>query len=299
MQSQSAQEVVGDMMRLKAGYITFYFPVMLIMILHALYGLFAEGWAWFGVLVSVATHMGVFGWLYRPEIARTSTHLTSFTSVSLLGSAIAWAGYLTDDSLTVFPIIYTSVGLLHWLGYVYWYSRFYRTDSEQLQVGKILPTFSLQDVNGREVGSDSLTGTYALFMFYRGNWCPLCMSQVREIASLYQQLEKRGVEIVLISPQSHEFTQELAAKYELPFHFWVDGGAKVARQLGIVHLGGTPVGMSGYDADTVLPTVVITNKQREILFVDQTDNYRLRPEPQTFLRVLDGYTDMGMTSAAA
>jgi len=43
----------------------------------------------------------------------------------------------------------------------------------------------------------------------------------------------------------------------------------------------------GYDQDTVMPTVIIVNAEGEILFADQTDNYRMRPEPDTFLRILD------------
>ena len=65
--------------------------------------------------------------------------------------------------------------------------------------------------------------------------------------------------------------------------------AKVARQLGLVHEGGLPLGLQvlGFDGDTVLPTVIVTDASGLILFLDATDNYRGRPEPATFLRVLD------------
>jgi len=43
----------------------------------------------------------------------------------------------------------------------------------------------------------------------------------------------------------------------------------------------------GYDTDTVMPTIVITDKKGTILFADLTDNYRVRPEPETFFKVLD------------
>jgi hypothetical protein len=42
----------------------------------------------------------------------------------------------------------------------------------------------------------------------------------------------------------------------------------------------------GYASDTVLPTVIITARGGEILWVHETDNYRVRPEPQTYLNVL-------------
>ncbi|MDX8400145.1 MAG: hypothetical protein R8K20_07840 [Gallionellaceae bacterium] len=44
-----------------------------------------------------------------------------------------------------------------------------------------------------------------------------------------------------------------------------------------------------YDSDTVLPTVIITDKNRKILWVHETDNYRIRPEPDVYLEVLRKY----------
>ena len=38
--------------------------------------------------------------------------------------------------------------------------------------------------------------------------------------------------------------------------------------------------------DTVLPTVIIVDAEGRILFTDQTDNYRVRPAPEDFLKAL-------------
>jgi hypothetical protein len=72
------------------------------------------------------------------------------------------------------------------------------------------------------------------------------------------------------------------------FDFLTDDGNRAAEKLGIAHRNGLPAGMQalGYAGDTVLPTVIITAKGGEILWVHETDNYRVRPEPQTYLGVL-------------
>ena len=44
--------------------------------------------------------------------------------------------------------------------------------------------------------------------------------------------------------------------------------------------------MLGYDDDTVLPTVIITGRDGKIVWTHETDNYRIRPEPQIYLDVL-------------
>ena len=68
-----------------------------------------------------------------------------------------------------------------------------------------------------------------------------------------------------------------------------DRANKVAKQLDIFTKTGIPAGFQvlGYDSDTVLPTVVITDNTNKIIFADLTDNYRVRPEPETFLKVID------------
>lgn len=72
-------------------------------------------------------------------------------------------------------------------------------------------------------------------------------------------------------------------------NFLVDKGNKAADRLQIKAEGGLPMGLQalGYDSDTVMPTVVMTDNKGEIIFADLTDNYRVRPEPEDFLRVFD------------
>lgn len=63
----------------------------------------------------------------------------------------------------------------------------------------------------------------------------------------------------------------------------------MARQLGIEAVGGTPAGLQvlGYDSDTAMPTVIMTDEHHTVIFCDQTDNYRVRPEPDVFLQAYD------------
>ena len=67
----------------------------------------------------------------------------------------------------------------------------------------------------------------------------------------------------------------------------IDEDNQAARILGIEALQGTPKGLEvlGYESDTVLPTAILTNQQGEVIYTDQTDNYRVRPEPETFIEV--------------
>lgn len=95
--------------------------------------------------------------------------------------------------------------------------------------------------------------------------------------------------VALLSPQPAGHTRRLAGRFDVPFEFLVDRDSRAAKALGIDHPGGLPLGMQalGYEEDTVSPTVIVTDENGTILLADETDNYRVRPEPATFLRVLD------------
>lgn len=173
--------------------------------------------------------------------------------------------------------------------YVRWYSRLGRRESVDLTPGHRLPDdLAFVDLDGGALTAADLRGRPVALFFYRGNWCPLCMAQVREMAQRWRELEALGVDVVLVSPQSDEQTRELAQRFDVRFRYLSDPGMASARRLGLVHESGVPLGIPGYDPDTVFPTVLVLDAAGTILFSDQTDNYRVRPEPDTILAALRG-----------
>jgi len=279
--------------RAKAIFVMAYFTVASIIAAYAVYMLYGGGvnLGWLGVVLTTAPIlMYVSWWMLLRTTPRTSAALTPFTVVAFIGVALGFWSLRQGEAAAALALGLALAGLIGLLLYVHWYSVFGRTPSAALNVGEVLPDFLLEDAEGNAVSSASFKGSAALYLFYRGNWCPLCMAQIKEIAAQYQELARRGVAIVLISPQPHANSQSLAARFDVAFHYMVDPDNRAAEQLGIAAPGGLPAGMEvlGYDSDTVLPTVVITDAEGRIIFADQTDNYRVRPEPETFLAVLDG-----------
>lgn len=239
--------------------------------------------AWYGAAVALLPMLGFMVFLAVVPTARTSRYMW----IQLCG-ALAGAGLAAIELQPLVPVVYALVlGLGGVLSYIFWYSRLDRGANSVLQPGKMLPDFELEDADGNAVSSQRFRGRKLLMMFYRGNWCPLCMAQIREVADRYRELEARGVSVAMISPQPHKNTRKLAEKFDVPMQFFVDRGNRAATALQIAHRSGVALGISGYGTDTVYPTVVIADEQGEILYTDLTDNYRLRPEPEAFLDFLD------------
>jgi len=242
-----------------------------------------------GLLVTASVVVIFFSGLFLIPRARTDVYLKVYSFQIAIGFALSLIAYFMN--LIITPQLQLSTMLsLGWMLYLLWYSRFSERNRDRLKIGERLEEFQLTDSNKKQISSKTFLGKPSIFLFYRGNWCPLCMAQIKEIAGYYKKLDELGVNTVLISPQPHAQTKKLANKYHLNFHFLVDYKNKVAKQLGIISENGIPAGFQllGYDSDTVMPTVLITNTKGEIIFVDLTDNYRLRPEPEVFLNILKG-----------
>ena len=279
--------------KLKALYISAYVTFVMVASGYCMYQMLADPVVpWVAALLTTLPPALFFARAFLVgDVPRTSERIPALLVIAIFGVAIVAGGYLTGFATAPVALGIAIAGLIGWVIYSYWYSNLGRSDNALLVVGQTLPAFELQTEAGEPVSSSSFFGKPLLLMFYRGNWCPLCMAQIREIAAQYQELHERGVEVACVSPQPHENTRKLAAKFDVPFRFLVDPSNQAAKHLGIFAKDGLPLGLQalGYQSDTVLPTVVITDAHGQILFADLTDNYRVRPEPSTFLSVLDGH----------
>ncbi|MDD2932838.1 MAG: peroxiredoxin family protein [Methylotenera sp.] len=254
----------------------------------------ADPVVWGGVmLTSAPLMMFISVAMMFKNIARTSARFPLINFLGAAGTGLTiWAWYQPGTSQFYTPGYLAPVlALVGWGGfllYAYWYSSYGRVPSSRIRIGSTLPNFTVRNASGSTVTTAQLTDKPAILMFYRGNWCPLCMAQVKELVGRYKDLSALGVRVALISPQPHSNTEALAKKFDVPFDFLTDKGNVAARILGIEQNHGLPMGMQmfGYDNETVLPTVIITDKNGKVIWNYETDNYRIRPEPDVYLDVL-------------
>jgi peroxiredoxin len=244
-------------------------------------------WPWVWSAVAALAYPLRIGTYYVVGQRTTPKNMPGLLAICAFAALMTGVSVVREGAaLALLPALAGPMGALT---YVFWYSRLHRSRSARIAAGEQMPDVTFKGVSGETVRASSLFGTRVLYMFYRGNWCPLCMAQIRDVAAQYKALDARGVRIALVSPQPHENTASLAKKFDVPMLFLVDEGLAAAQALGIVHAGGLPAGFEvlGYEPDTVLPTVILVEQGGTILWADETDNYRVRPDPETFLAVLD------------
>ena len=264
-----------------------YFPMPYVAALfiagfYCLYQLYNTNFqlAWIGASIAVLPMMLFFAYIATGLVARSRRH-----SPLQLGAGIVGSVLVAMDFNAMAALVAWGLGLLVNFIYIFWYVPVDRSTS-RIKVGQALPQASFVDINGNTV-TTAASGHPQVWMFIRGNWCPFCVAQAKELAAQYQELAKMGAEVFLVSPQSQQHSQSLAAKFDVPMRFLVDEKAVAAKALGIAHIAGVPAGLPGnFDADSVLPTVVITNSKGIVIYADQTDDYRVRPEPDVFVKAL-------------
>lgn len=245
-----------------------------------------------GALLAGGVPLVYFVRLYIANVPRTSVYLWPWTIFGVLGAM----GAATGVPMTIWPaVLGVGSGALGWILYVHWYAVLPRGDLSHLRIGMRLPAFSLVDTDGVTHDVHALTRTPALWLFYRGNWCPLCVAQVHEYARAAPLFAARGVRVLCVSTQPVAQSQALADA--LPLEFLVDPGGRVVDMLKLGAPGAVPagVGMFGYGTDAAFPTVLLTAKGGNIAYLDATENERVRPKPDVFLKLVDTY-DLGDAS---
>lgn len=279
------------MNRLKSIFIAFYPMVAMGIMGYASWRLYEsrDVLAWVGTLLTVVPFVAFLSRvMLLKNVARTSGTFPGMNATAILGSTLsAYAAFVREPKGDLLAFTLAITGTIFFALYSLWYSRLGRGTSK-LSLGSVLPDLELTGSNGLPFKLASLRGAPALVLFYRGNWCPLCMAQIKEIAARYREIRETGARIVLISPQPHDNTIALAKRFDVPFDFLTDTGNRVARALGLDMKNGLPMGMQmlGYESETVFPTVIVLDAKGIVRWLDQTDNYRIRPEPDTFLPLL-------------
>jgi peroxiredoxin len=148
--------------------------------------------------------------------------------------------------------------------------------SVKLTIGTAAPDFNLQSLNGDRVTLSELGGTKVLMIFYRGHWCPFCVGHLQDIQTMLPELEKRGYQVLAISPDDATDMQKMADRMDRPYHFLSDAGLKVTDLYGIRR-----------DEELPHPAMILLDDQGLVKWFYIGEDYKTRPSATQLQRVLD------------
>ena len=172
-----------------------------------------------------------------------------------------------------------------------------------------LPALSMSDSRtGKLVRSSDLLALGPLVVsFFRGRWCPYCVTELEAWRELLPELRRSRANLVAISPQTTRQNSFTAEQHALPFPLLSDPGAAVAASFGIAHtiperdrlyyqniLVNIPHSNGGRTYTTAqeadwrlpLPATFLIRPDNTVAFAEAHADFRVRPEPADVLACL-------------
>ncbi len=98
--------------------------------------------------------------------------------------------------------------------------------------GKAAPAFSLASADGETVSLKDLAGKDVILYFYPKDDTPGCTKEACGFRDAWKELQKRGVVVLGVSPDSPESHEKFRTKYRLPFRLLSDPDRKVMTKYG-------------------------------------------------------------------
>jgi peroxiredoxin len=178
-----------------------------------------------------------------------------------------------------------------------------------LRAGDLAPDFTLTDALTRKPVSsaDLLSLGPVVVNFFRGRWCPYCVTELESWRDLAAEVRRRGALLVAISPQTVRHNDFMLQQHVIPFPLLSDPGATVAERFGIaytvlqefrryyqsilVNIPHNNAGLSYHNATEEswrlpLPATFVIGRDGRIVFAEAHADFRVRPEPTEVLQAL-------------
>ena len=106
-----------------------------------------------------------------------------------------------------------------------------QADLKGLSVDDKAPNFSAIDQNGKKFNLKSQLKKGAVVMvFYRGQWCPYCNKQLKQLEDSLYMIVAKGASVVAITPEKPANVAKTIAKTKATFPVLYDDGLKIMKK---------------------------------------------------------------------
>ena len=170
-----------------------------------------------------------------------------------------------------------------------------------LKVGAQAPVFVGVDNSGKKVDLQSLLKKHkaVVLFFYRGQWCPYCNKQIKQLQDSLQLLTAKGAYVVGVTPETGENINKTIDKTHASFAIIQDKGYKIMKayqvnytvdpdMLAKLKNYGVDLDKNNGNTDHVLPVpaTYVINQSGKIIYAHFDKDYTKRPPVSDVLKVL-------------
>ena len=101
-------------------------------------------------------------------------------------------------------------------------------NNEHLKVGELAPTIIGVDQFSTKINSEEiLKENKILLLFYRGSWCRYCKKHLASLQDNLEELTKKGVYVIVVTPEKIDKIKETTNKFNTSFSIIHDSDNKI------------------------------------------------------------------------
>ncbi|MCD6544246.1 MAG: AhpC/TSA family protein [Flavobacteriaceae bacterium] len=146
-----------------------------------------------------------------------------------------------------------------------------------LAIGEKVKDFSGIDQNGNAIQlSQLLKKGKVVIVFYRGQWCPICMPHIKKLQNSLDKIKERGASIILTSPENQENIQKTILKTNVSTPILYDKNYEIMKNFDVDF---TP----GKSLQFIYNNILKANLKNA-----QSDDSQTLPIPATYIIDNDG-----------
>lgn len=170
-----------------------------------------------------------------------------------------------------------------------------------LKNGAKAPEFIATDNSGKTLDLKALLKSHkaVVLFFYRGQWCPYCNKQIKQLQDSLQLLTAKGAYVIGVTPETSENIGKTIDKTHASFSIIQDSGYKIMKAYDVNYKVDDALNMKlksyGVDleknngnTDHVLPVpaTYVIDQSGKIIFVQFDKDYTKRASVGSILNIL-------------
>ena len=176
-----------------------------------------------------------------------------------------------------------------------------QTGPKGLNLNDKAPDFTAKDQNGKSISlKNELKNGSVVLVFYRGQWCPFCNRQLKQMEDSLPQIKAKGATVLTITPEVQENISKTIAKTKTSNSILHDEGLQIMKSYDVAFkvddktienykkygIDFNVANGESNGANLPVPAVYVINKEGRIVYKYFDMDYRKRSSVKEILEHL-------------